>query len=137
MGNQIKELVESTVNSMTGMFTAESIVGDAVTAPDGTIILPIANVSFGVGGGGSEFKAVDAEGKNIFGGGVGAGAKIKPEGFLVVTRTGGVRFVATNETTSLADKLIDYAPEMFEKVTALFKKDKKDEEDYTEEIDNV
>ena len=127
MANPIKDLIETAIDSMDGMFTAESIIGDTVKAPDGTMIIPIAKVAFGVGGGGSEFKETDASGNNLFGGGVGAGASIKPEGFLVITKSGSIRFVATNESQSTVEKLIDYAPDMVEKITGIFKKDKEEE----------
>lgn len=128
MANPIKDLIESAINSMDGMFTAESIIGETVTAPDGTMIIPIAKVSFGVGGGGSEFKETDAAGNNLFGGGVGAGASIKPEGFLVITKSGSIRFVATAENPSAVEKLIDYAPDLVDKISGIFKKKKDNEE---------
>ncbi len=121
MANQIKELIESAIDSMDGMFTAESIIGDTVTAPDGTMIIPIARVSFGVGGGGSEFKETDSNGNNLFGGGVGAGASIRPEGFLVITKNGNVRFAAAAENSSVVEKLVDYAPDLVDKITGIFK----------------
>ncbi len=134
MANQIKEMIESAIDSMDGLFTAESIVGESVTAPDGTMIIPIAKVSFGVGGGGSEFKETNAQGNNLFGGGVGAGASIKPEGFLVITKGGSIRFVTTNEQSSPVEKLIDYAPDLIERITDVFKKNKKEEgsDDFSE-----
>lgn len=121
MANQIKELIESAIDSMDGMFTAESIIGETVTAPDGTMIIPIARVSFGVGGGGSEFKETDSNGNNLFGGGVGAGASIRPEGFLVITKNGNVRFAAAAENSSVVEKLVDYAPDLVDKITGIFK----------------
>ena len=121
MANQIKELIESAIDSMDGMFTAESIIGETVTAPDGTMIIPIARVSFGVGGGGSEFKETDTNGNNLFGGGVGAGASIRPEGFLVITKNGNVRFAAAAENSSVVEKLVDYAPDLVDKITGIFK----------------
>ncbi|MBR0366689.1 MAG: sporulation protein YtfJ, partial [Clostridia bacterium] len=102
----------------------DSIIGETVTAPDGTMIIPIARVSFGVGGGGSEFKETDAEGNNLFGGGVGAGASLKPQGFLVITKSGSVRFVTTEEKSSAVDKLIDYAPDMVDRISGIFSKNK-------------
>jgi sporulation protein YtfJ len=124
MANPIKDLIESTINSLDGMFTSDSILGETVTAPDGTMIIPMAKVSFGVGGGGCEFKETNTVGNNLFGGGVGAGASAKPEGFLVITKNGSVRFVAVNEGSNVAEKLVDYAPELIERITELFKKDK-------------
>ena len=124
MANPIKDLIESTINSLDGMFTSDSILGETVTAPDGTMIIPMAKVSFGVGGGGCEFKETNTVGNNLFGGGVGAGASVKPEGFLVITKNGSVGFVAVNEGSNVAEKLVDYAPELIERITELFKKDK-------------
>ena len=122
MANPIKELIESTINSLDGMFTSESILGETVTAPDGTMIIPMSKVSFGGGGGGCEFKETNTAGNNLFGGGVGAGASVKPEGFLVITKMGSVRFVSTNDGSNIAEKLVDYAPELIERITDLFKK---------------
>ena len=128
MANPIKELMESTINSLDGMFTSESILGETVTAPDGTMIIPMSRVSFGVGGGGCEFKETNTAGNNLFGGGVGAGATVKPEGFLVITKMGSVRFVSTNDGSNIAEKLVDYAPELIERITDLFKKKETTEE---------
>lgn len=122
MANPIKDLIESTIHSLDGMFTSESILGETVTAPDGTMIIPMSKVSFGVGGGGCEFKETNTAGNNLFGGGVGAGASIKPEGFLVITKMGSVRFVSAGGGSNVAEKLVDYAPELVERITDLFKK---------------
>ena len=129
MANPIKDLVESTINSLDGMFTSESILGETVTAPDGTLIIPMSKVSFGVGGGGWEFKETNTEGNNLFGGGVGAGASIKPEGFLVITKMGSVRFVSASEGSNAIEKLVDYAPELVERISQLFKKEKETTEE--------
>lgn len=122
MANPIKDLIEGTINSLDGMFTSECILGETVTAPDGTMIIPMSKVSFGVGGGGCEFNKKDSDGNNLFGGGVGAGAEVKPQGFLVITKMGSVRFVSTNDSSNIAEKLVDYAPELIERITELFKK---------------
>ena len=95
-----------------------------MTAPDGTMIIPIAKVAYGVGGGGSEFKDKGADGNNLFGGGVAAGASVKPEGFLVITKNGSIRFVTTDEKQSSVDKLIDYAPDIVDKVSGIFSRKK-------------
>ena len=128
MANPIKELIESTINSLDGMFTSESILGETVTAPDGTMIIPMSKVSFGVGGGGCEFKETNTAGNNLFGGGVGAGASVKPEGFLVVN-DGNVRLVpmAVAPSTTM-DRLVELLPEIITKVEGYFKKNKKEAE---------
>ena len=122
MANPIKDLVESTISSVNGMFSTDNIIGETVIAPDGTMIIPISKVSFGVGGGGTETKEKDAAGNNLFGGGVAAGASIRPEGFLVITKSGSVRFVTTAAQQNSVEKLIDYAPDLVDKVSGIFKK---------------
>ncbi len=124
MANPIKDLVESTISSVNGMFSTDNIIGETVTAPDGTMIIPISKVSFGVGGGGTETKEKDAAGNNLFCGGVAAGASIKPEGFLVITKSGSVRFVTTEAQQTSVEKLIDYAPDIVDRVSGIFKKGK-------------
>ena len=124
MANPIKDLVESAIHSVKGMISTESIIGEAVTASDGTMIIPIAKVAFGVGGGGSEFKDKGTDGNNLFGGGVAAGASVKPEGFLVITKNGSIRFVTTDEKQSAVDKLIDYAPDLVDRVSGIFSRNR-------------
>lgn len=124
MANPIKELIESTIHSLDGMFTSESILGETVTTSDGTMIIPVAKMSLGVGGGGCEFKETDHLNNNLFGGGVGAGATVKPEGFLVITKTGSVRFVSTTGGSGAVEKLIDYAPELIDRISSIFNKEK-------------
>lgn len=128
MANPIKELIEGTINSLDGMVSSENILGETVTAPDGTMIIPMSKVSFGVGGGGCEFKETNTQGNNLFGGGVGAGASIKPEGFLVITKMGSVRFVSAGGGSGAVEKLVDYAPELVERITDIFKKKDKTKE---------
>ena len=51
-----------------------TIIGNPVTTPDGTTIIPISKVSFGFASGGSDIPAKVE--KEVFGGGAGAGVSI-------------------------------------------------------------
>ncbi|MCC8168932.1 MAG: sporulation protein YtfJ, partial [Oscillospiraceae bacterium] len=57
--NKVAEMLSEVSGNFKGMIDANSVIGEPITAGDGTIIVPISKVSFGFGGGGSEF-----EGKN-------------------------------------------------------------------------
>lgn len=131
----IEGLMSSAMNSIRDMIDVNTIVGEAVQAPDGTLIIPISKVSFGFAAGGSEFKGnhggkdkgreTDEEGeqqnsKLPFGGGSGAGVTINPVAFLVVGKD-QVKLLPV-EHTSPVDKLIDYMPELVNKVNEVFKK---------------
>ena len=49
--NTFLATVESLFKGMDGFITTKTVVGDAVRFEDGTIILPLVEVSFGVGAG--------------------------------------------------------------------------------------
>ena len=122
----LNEVMKTTMDKIRSMVDVNTIVGDAITTPDGTTIIPISKVSFGFATGGSDFDS-KKEGVN-FGGGTGAGVTIKPEGFLVVSE-GNVRLVpmAVAPSTTL-DRLVELLPEIITKVEGYFKKNKKEAE---------
>ena len=118
----IDGLMSSAMNSIKEMVDVNTIIGNPVNIPDGTVIIPISRVSFGFAAGGSEFTG-NKESKLPFGGGSGAGVTINPVGFLVVGN-GIVKFVAVGQPTA-ADKLVDYMPEAIEKIQGFFNRDGK------------
>ncbi len=122
----LNEVMKTTMDKIRSMVDVNTIVGDAITTPDGTTIIPISKVSFGFATGGSDFDS-KKDGVN-FGGGTGAGVTIKPEGFLVVSE-GNVRLVpmAVAPSTTL-DRLVELLPEIITKVEGYFKKNKREAE---------
>ena len=125
----IDGLMSSAMNSIKEMVDVNTIIGNPVNIPDGTVIIPISRVSFGFAAGGSEFNGKEKE-KLPFGGGSGAGVTINPVGFLVVGN-GMVKFISVGQPTA-TDKLVDYMPEAIEKIQGFFHKDckKKEEKKY-------
>ena len=51
----IDGLMSSAMNSIKEMVDVNTIIGNPVNIPDGTVIIPISRVSFGFAAGGSEF----------------------------------------------------------------------------------
>lgn len=113
------------MSSLESMVDVNTIVGDMVTSPDGTVIIPVSKVCFGFAAGGSEFntnklnKYTDNM-KLPFGGGSGAGVNISPVAFLTV-KDGQVKLLNVNGTTSV-DKLVDMIPDVINKVDTLVEK---------------
>ncbi|NLZ83855.1 MAG: sporulation protein, partial [Clostridiales bacterium] len=64
--NNFNSTVESLFKGMDSFLTTKTVVGDAVKFDDGTIVLPLVEVSFGVGAG-----AFAGDSKNNAGGGMG------------------------------------------------------------------
>lgn len=117
----IQGLMDTTLQHIRQMVDANTIIGDQIVTNDGTIIIPVSKVSAGFASGGSDF------GKNpqrtMFGGGGGAGVSINPVAFICVSN-GEVKLLQINSNNTPGDKAVSMIPELFDKVTSLFKKDK-------------
>ncbi|MDY3861839.1 MAG: GerW family sporulation protein [Ruminococcus sp.] len=118
----INGLMQTTMQKIKEMVDVNTIVGDPITSPDGTIIIPVSKVSYGFASGGSDFPT-KKENKECFGGGSGAGVSISPVAFLVVYQ-GKVELVPLEKFDGAADRVVGMVPEIMEKITSLFKKDK-------------
>ena len=138
MDNIIQELMNTAMGNIKAMVDVDTVVGDAVTCADGTVIIPISTVSFGFGAGGSDFapKAGSAVSEKLFGGGCGGGANVKPAGFLVVCG-GNVRYISTNGDSGAANKLVDMIPGMIDKVNKAIVERKEKKQAKKEMNDNI
>ncbi len=87
---------------------AETVVGKAVSAPDGTVIVPISKVTVGFGAGGSS-----KDGKENVG--TGAAASIVPVAFLVI-RDGRADLVPLDKASLQFSKIIDLVPDLLDRV---------------------
>lgn len=120
----IKGLMDTTMKNIRNMVDVDTIIGDPINLPDGTIIIPVSKVSFGFASGGSDLPAKMP--KNLFGGGSGAGVSIQPLAFLVVS-DGDVKLMQMTVNSNTANGVINLVPEVIDKLTELFgKKDKED-----------
>jgi sporulation protein YtfJ len=131
----IEGLMTTAMESIKEMVDVNTIVGDAVQAPDGTVIIPISRVTFGFAAGGGEYRANiynknktgysdedDSEelSKFPFAGGSGAGVSINPVAFMVVGN-GQIRLLPVNINSSI-DKIIDLVPDLINKLNETVKK---------------
>lgn len=117
----IQGLMKTAMESIKEMVDVNTIVGDAVETPDGTVIIPISRVGFGFAAGGGNYDPlVETEDKGSFGGGSGAGVSVRPVGFLVCSPTNGIRFLQV-ESNVIYDRLIDLLPQVMEKVQEFMK----------------
>lgn len=100
--------VESLFKGMDAFITTKTVVGDALHVDD-TIILPLVDVSFGVGAG-----AFENDSKNNAGGGM--GGKITPSAVLVI-QNGTTRLVNVKNQDGLT-KVLDMVPDFLNKFTS-------------------
>ena len=106
--NNFKGTVEALFQGMEGVVSSKTVVGDAIHIGD-TIILPLVDVSFGMGAG--AFKG-DAKEK----GGGGIGGKITPCAVLVI-QNGKTRLVNIKNQDTIT-KLFELVPDMVERFTS-------------------
>lgn len=126
MEHPIGNLMDTTMNKIKEMIDVNTIIGEPITAPDGTLIIPVSKVSYGFASGGSDLPT-KKENKDCFGGGSGAGVTIQPVAFLSVYK-GNVKLIPIDKYDGATDRIVGMIPDMFEKVKGVFKKDKKKEE---------
>ncbi|MGC7847160.1 GerW family sporulation protein [Desulforudis sp. 1088] len=132
----IQGLMQTAMESIKEMVDVNTVIGDPVETPDGTIIIPISRVALGFAAGGSEFdmtkqseqKDQKEQAQFPFGGGSGAGVSVSPVGFLVVGQ-GQVRLLPIDSNV-IADRLIDLAPHVLERLDKYFKKREDQPEEY-------
>ena len=130
----IQGLMQTAMENIKEMVDVNTIVGDPVQTPDGSIIMPISKVGFGFVAGGSDIRINASEngvnagkdGHNAavampFGGGSGGGVSITPIAFLVVG-TQGVKIVPLDNQTHLIERIIDSAPGVFDKIQTMVKR---------------
>ncbi len=122
MGSDFRLNVEALLKGMEEFVNTKTVVGEPITVND-TIILPLVDVSFGVGAGAYGSKKDNRDGQS---GGGALGAKISPAAVLVI-RDGVARLVNIKNQDSLS-KIIDMAPDLMDKFTAnvIERKDRKE-----------
>jgi len=117
MESNLKKHVDSLMSGMENFINSKTVVGEPVYV-DKTIIIPLVDVSFGLGVGASEGKKGD-DPKNIGAGGL--GAKVSPSAILIVT-DGHARLVNIKNQDSLT-KLIDLVPDIMDRFKPRDKKE--------------
>lgn len=125
----IQGMMGTAMQKIREMIDVNTIIGDPITTPDGTVIIPVSKVSFGFGSGGSDWPSKNTS-KDLFGGGAGAGISINPLAFLVVSN-GDVKLLQMSLSNNTADKMVNLVPDVIDKISGLVSgtgKEKKEKE---------
>ena len=140
----IENLMITAMSSIQDMVDVNTIIGEPIETSNGIVIIPISKVSFGFAAGGSEFtgetikqyrmkdKDEEIEYKLPFGGGAGAGVSINPVAFLVV-QGDNVKLMPVDHDSCL-DKILDYVPDLMQKLNEMFNKSIQEKEARTKKI---
>ena len=135
----IQGLMITAMNSIQEMVDVNTIIGEPIETTNNVVIIPISKVTFGFAAGGSEFKGetIDEYSKKDkeeaiqyrlpFGGGSGAGVSISPVAFLVIQEN-NIKLLPINYTSAI-DKLLDYVPDLMDKVNCIINRTMNDKQE--------
>jgi sporulation protein YtfJ len=122
------DILAKCIEELRAMVDSNTIIGTPIKTDDGITIIPVSRISFGVVSGGGEVGRKDKEKAANPALGLGSGMNIAPVAFLVVSNA-NVRIIPIGQpATTTVDRVIDLVPDVIDRVTAAFKKEKKGEE---------
>ncbi|MGN1340681.1 MAG: GerW family sporulation protein [Oscillospiraceae bacterium] len=127
MSNAIEGVMGVSMEKIREMVDVNTIVGEPISAANGTTIIPVSKVSFGFASGGSDLPTQAAE---KFAGGAGAGVTVKPVAFIVIRADGDVQLMELGAKSSPVEGIVDAIPGVIEKIKSMVgdKKSKKDDD---------
>ena len=121
----IQGLMTTAMENLKDMIEVNTIIGDPVESPDGSVIIPVSKLGFGFAAGGSEFnsnQSQDDSGEATlpFGGGSGGGVSMTPVAFLIVNSQ-GIKMIHLDESTHIYEKIIEFAPKAADKIQEILR----------------
>lgn len=132
MSNPINDIMTTSMNGIKDMVDVNTVIGDAVQTPDGSVIIPVCKVCFGIATGGAEYngsidftnpvtgpvKPLDDKFivpvKYPFAGGCATGVSITPVAFIK-SGGGNVQLIPIDNNNTV-EKLINLIPDLLNKI---------------------
>ena len=135
--NKVNDLIEGSLAKIRELTGTETVVGDPIYTPNGTLILPVSKISMGFATGGLDFgKKKDDEGKkpNNYGGGGGTGVTVTPVAFLILSAEGKIDLIPVTDAKNIdtVDKisaLIERSPDILKRLKDVLIKKKEEKEE--------
>ncbi len=122
----IQEIMGISMDKLHEMVDVNTIIGDPINSPDGTIVIPVSKVSFGFVSGGSDLPTQTPE---KFAGGSGAGVTVKPQAFIVIKKDGDVKLMEMGAAApSAVDSVMDALPSIIDKIKGFIDEQKQKKE---------
>lgn len=133
MSNAIEGILGVSMEKIREMVDVNTIIGDPISAPNGTTIIPVSKVSFGFASGGSDLPTQAAE---KFAGGAGAGVTVKPQAFIVIKTDGDVeRWSSAAQARQPLEGVVEAIPGVIGKIKDLVGKKNSDSADESDDAE--
>ena len=85
--NKVKSLIDIALDKIRNMVDVNCVIGDSLTLPDNSIIIPVTKVTVGFVAGGGEYNDLNSKRNSAdfpLAGGTGGGYTVNPIGFFVL-----------------------------------------------------
>lgn len=115
----MSDIIKASMDGIKSFTDSETVIGNAITTPNGVTVIPVSKVTMGIATGGIDFKKARSDSEQNFGGGGGSGLSITPVAFLTVGRDAEVNLIHINGGSGGIEKiaeLIEKSPEIIDKV---------------------
>ena len=126
--NKVNGLLGVSMEKIKEMVDVNTVVGDPITTPDGTTVIPISRVNYGFAAGGSDLPSKAQPAGGLFAGGSAAGITVSPMAFLSI-HNGDVRVIQIEPYFSSVDRALEKIPEVVDMLGSLFGKNKQGPEE--------
>ena len=115
----MSDIIKASMDGIKSFTDMETVIGNAITTPNGVTVIPVSKVAMGIATGGIDYGRSRQESDQNFGGGGGTGLAITPIAFLTVGRDAEVNLIHINGGAADVDKivnLVERSPEIIEKI---------------------
>ena len=136
--NKLEEIIRTSLESIRSMVDANTVIGAPIATENGVTVIPISKISVGYASGGLDFNGKNKADTQNFG----AGISSNPIGFLVIKKDGGIEMINVGDSYPVnpldqISEIIDRTPSLFGKIKSLFKKNKAEDEDAEESVEEL
>lgn len=114
------EIIRVAFENVKSIVDSNTVTGEPISVPGGTVIIPVSKVSVGLATGGVDYSSKKINTAKNFGGGGGTGVSVSPVGFLTISQSGSVNLLNFNQEnkdsfTKIVD-LVNNSPDIIEKL---------------------
>ena len=121
--SSIKDIINASLEQIRTIVDANTVLGNQIVTPSGTVIIPVSKVSMGFASGGLDVPTSKSSAKN-FGAGGGTGVTVTPVGFLVVSPQGHVEMLGMNQEKAgpmdHITELLEKTPDIINRIKSVF-----------------
>ena len=118
--NKMSDIIKASMDGIKSFTDMETVIGNAITTPNGVTVIPVSKVAMGIATGGIDYGNRKERHEQNFGGGGGTGLAITPVAFLTVGRDAEINLIHINSSGSSdverITSLIENSPAIIEKI---------------------